>query len=92
MTPLPRLELHRSRCDDRNEGRGRGEGPTFRRNEKRGISVITVSELLYGVLRATGATRTRRRAFVEHVLAGLEAIPITDFERVPGLRVLAAPA
>jgi len=42
------------------------------------ISVITVSELLHGVLRAEGAARTRRRAFVEHVLAGVEAIPITQ--------------
>jgi tRNA(fMet)-specific endonuclease VapC len=93
-----------------------------------------VSELLHGVQRATGARRTRRRAFVEHILAGLEAVPVTervarvhaevwaeleqrgesvgahdlwiaatalahgfgvatrnrrDFERVPGLRVLA---
>ena len=46
--------------------------------EERAISVITVSELLHGVLRASGAARTRRRAFVEHVLAGLAAIPITD--------------
>ena len=42
------------------------------------ISVITVSELLHGVLRASSGVRTRRRAFVEHVLAGLEAIPITE--------------
>jgi len=42
------------------------------------ISVITVSELLHGVLRASGATRVRRRAFVEHVLVGLQAIPITE--------------
>jgi tRNA(fMet)-specific endonuclease VapC len=46
--------------------------------EERAISVITVSELLHGVLRATGPIRTRRRAFVEHVLAGLRAIPITQ--------------
>lgn len=46
--------------------------------EDRAISVITVSELLHGVLRATGARRTRRRAFVEHVLGGLRAIPITE--------------
>ncbi len=104
-------------------------------DEERGISVITVSELLHGVHRATGAVRTRRRAFVEHVLAGFEPIPVTEpvarvhaeiwaelaargvsvgahdlwiaatavahgyglatrnaaeFERVPGLRVLAA--
>jgi predicted nucleic acid-binding protein len=46
--------------------------------ESRAISVITVSELLHGVLRAEGAARVERRAFVEHVLAGLQAIPITD--------------
>ena len=45
--------------------------------EDRAISVITVSELLHGVLRAAGAVRLARRAFVEHVLAGIEAIPVT---------------
>lgn len=118
----------------------RGAGaPTVERllgAEECAISVITVSELLHGVLRATGAARTRRRAFVEHVIAGLQAVPITepvarvradvwaalaesgaligahdlwiaatalahglgvatrnasDFERVPGLRVVAVP-
>lgn len=47
-------------------------------DEDRAISVITVSELLHGVHRATGARRTRRGAFVEHLLAGLHAIPITE--------------
>jgi tRNA(fMet)-specific endonuclease VapC len=47
-------------------------------NEERAISVITVSELLHGVHRAQGAVRARRRAFVEHIVAGLEAIPITE--------------
>ncbi|MBV8221253.1 MAG: PIN domain-containing protein [Solirubrobacterales bacterium] len=47
-------------------------------DEDRAISVITVSELLHGVHRATGARRTRRIAFVEHLLAGLPTIPITD--------------
>lgn len=47
-------------------------------NEDRAISVITVSELLHGVLRATGERRTRRRAFVEHVIAGFQAIPINE--------------
>jgi tRNA(fMet)-specific endonuclease VapC len=47
-------------------------------DEHRAISVITVSELLHGVHRAQGAIRARRRAFVEHILAGIEAIPITD--------------
>ncbi len=46
--------------------------------QERAISVITVSELLHGVHRATGACRARRSAFVEHLLAGLQAIPITD--------------
>jgi tRNA(fMet)-specific endonuclease VapC len=47
-------------------------------DEDRAISVITVSELLHGVHRAQGAIRARRRAFVEHILAGIEAIPITE--------------
>jgi tRNA(fMet)-specific endonuclease VapC len=47
-------------------------------DEDRAISVITVSELLHGVLRATGARRARRRAFVEHLLGELQAIPITE--------------
>ncbi len=47
-------------------------------DEERAISVITVSELLHGVLRARGAQRTQRRAFVEHLLGGLRAIPITE--------------
>ena len=46
--------------------------------QERAISVITVSELLHGVLRARGAKRARRQAFVEHLLAGLQAIPITQ--------------
>jgi tRNA(fMet)-specific endonuclease VapC len=106
-------------------------------DEERAISVITVSELLHGVHRARGARRARRGAFVEHVLAGMHPIPITervarvhagiwaelaergevigahdlwiaatgvahdlavatrnvaDYQRVPGLRVLAASA
>lgn len=46
--------------------------------EDRAISVITVSELLHGVHRASGAQRTRRGAFVEHLLAGVQAIEITE--------------
>jgi tRNA(fMet)-specific endonuclease VapC len=104
--------------------------------EARAISVITVSELLYGAHRGRGELWARRRAFVEHVLSALDAVPITravarvhaevwshlsreggtigahdlwiaatalthgfglatgnrrEFERVPGLRVLAVP-
>ncbi len=47
-------------------------------DEDRAISVITVSEMLHGVHRATGAARGRRSAFVEHLLAGVRAVPITD--------------
>jgi tRNA(fMet)-specific endonuclease VapC len=44
----------------------------------RAISVITVSELLHGVHRArTASARTRRRAFVEFLLAVLDPLPIT---------------
>lgn len=46
--------------------------------EDRAISVITVSELLHGVRRVTGAQRTRRSAFVEHLLAGMRPIEITE--------------
>jgi tRNA(fMet)-specific endonuclease VapC len=47
-------------------------------DEDRAISVITVSELLHGVHRAGAANRTRRAAFVEHLLAELRAIPVTE--------------
>ena len=47
-------------------------------SEDRAISVITVSELLHGVHRAEGAQRSGRSAFVEHLLAELQAIPITE--------------
>ena len=55
------------------EGAGRSAG-----DEPRAISVITVSELLHGVHRATGARRTQRRAFVEHLLATFEPVAITE--------------
>jgi tRNA(fMet)-specific endonuclease VapC len=46
--------------------------------QDRAISVITASELLHGVHRARdGAVRTRRAAFVEHLLSAIEPIPIT---------------
>ena len=47
-------------------------------DDDRAISVITVSELLHGVDRASGAQRTRRRAFVEHLLGGMRAVEITE--------------
>jgi len=64
---------------DLERGAGTPEVERLLGEEDRGISVITVSELLHGVLRARGASRrARRRAFVEHVLAGLQAVPITE--------------
>ena len=47
-------------------------------DEERAISVITVSELLHGVHRASGAQRTRRHAFVEHLLGGMRALEVTE--------------
>ena len=42
------------------------------------LSVVTVSELLHGVHRAkAAATRERRLAFVEHMLASFPILPIT---------------
>ena len=63
---------------DAERGVGTAAVETVLGDEERAISVITVSELLHGVHRAQGAIRARRRAFVEHILAGLEAIPITE--------------
>jgi tRNA(fMet)-specific endonuclease VapC len=58
--------------------RGDGSAEELLGDADRAISVITVSELLHGVLRARGAIRARRHAFVEHVLDGIDAIPITQ--------------
>jgi tRNA(fMet)-specific endonuclease VapC len=47
-------------------------------DDDRAISAITVSELLHGVHRATDEPiRARREAFVEHLLASIEALPVT---------------
>lgn len=46
--------------------------------QDRAISVITVSELLHGVHRSSGARRNRRSAFVEHLLTQLPAIAVTE--------------
>jgi tRNA(fMet)-specific endonuclease VapC len=46
--------------------------------QDRAISVITASELLHGVHRAgSSSIRTRRTAFVEHLLSAVEPLPIT---------------
>jgi tRNA(fMet)-specific endonuclease VapC len=47
-------------------------------DEESAISVVTVSELLHGVLRGSVEVLSRRRAFVEHLLAAFQAIPITE--------------
>jgi tRNA(fMet)-specific endonuclease VapC len=45
---------------------------------ERAISVITASELLHGVHRATdGHDRARRQAFVEYMISSIEPLPIT---------------
>lgn len=41
------------------------------------LSVITVSELLHGALRADAAHRMTRTAFVEAILHGYVSVPIT---------------
>ncbi len=63
---------------DVERGAGTPEVERLLGEEDRAISVITVSELLHGVARASGARRTQRRAFVEHLLGALRAIPITE--------------
>ena len=48
-------------------------------DEEHSISAITTSELLHGVHRADdGPRRIQRQAFIENVLAELEALPITN--------------
>ena len=47
-------------------------------DRERAISVITVSELLHGVHRSSGAVGLRRQSFVEHILAAFDPIPITE--------------
>lgn len=44
----------------------------------RAISVVTASELLHGVHRAKDdRVRTRRQAFVEHLISSIEPLPVT---------------
>lgn len=43
------------------------------------VSVVTCSELLHGVWRATGASaRTRRTAFVEHIVQQFPLLPVDE--------------
>ena len=63
---------------DRERGVGVATTERLLGDEDRAISVITVSELLHGVHRAAGERRARRSAFVEHLLAGIQAIPISE--------------
>ncbi len=59
------------------ERRGRSLNDALGKRD-RAISVITASELLHGVHRApSGGVRARRAAFVEHLLAAIEPLPIT---------------
>ncbi len=46
--------------------------------QERAISVVTASELLHGVHRARDdRVRTRRQAFVEHLISSIEPLPVT---------------
>jgi tRNA(fMet)-specific endonuclease VapC len=46
--------------------------------EDRAVSVITASELLHGVHRARDdGVRTRRQAFVEHLISSIEPLSVT---------------
>jgi predicted nucleic acid-binding protein len=46
--------------------------------QERAISVVTASELLHGVHRAKDdRVRTRRQAFVEHLISSIEPLPVT---------------
>ena len=47
-------------------------------DELAALSVVTVSELLHGVNRADAAHRIKRGAFVESILQGYVAVPITN--------------
>ena len=55
----------------------RGRAPRLPADEECSLSVITASEILHGVHRATGATQARRAAFVEYILAELPVMPVT---------------
>ena len=58
---------------------------------ERVISVITTSEFLHGVHRvADDAERMRREAFVERLLASIEAVPITETVARAHARISAA--
>ena len=48
-------------------------------SELAALSVVTVSELLQGVRRASDGRRYRRLAFVESVLKGYVSVPITHY-------------
>jgi tRNA(fMet)-specific endonuclease VapC len=45
--------------------------------ENRGISVISMSEILHGVHRTDGAHRARREAWIERFLSGITPVQIT---------------
>ena len=59
----------------------RREAPELERlidDQANAISVVTVSELLHGALRAPEERRIARLAFVDHLLARIEAVPISE--------------
>ena len=60
------------------EERSRGLIETLVGEQPAALSVITVSELLHGAQRANAARRATRTAFVEAILHGYVAVPITQ--------------
>jgi predicted nucleic acid-binding protein len=56
----------------------RGDLPPDIVTEDSAISVITVSEILHGVHRASGAERVQRHAAAEHLLDQYETIDVTE--------------
>src|SRR5215217_1069757 len=58
--------------------RGGGSLDAVIGDQERTISIVTASELLHGVHRAgDDRIRAKRQAYVEHVLAQMEPVPIT---------------
>lgn len=67
------VEAERGRLDLDGRAEGREDEPFF-------VSVITVSELLHGVHRATEAgVKARRSAFVEAAIDALPVLPVDVF-------------
>ena len=49
-----------------------------RADDQFGVAAVTVAELWHGVERASGARKTRRRQYLQTILAALPIIPYTE--------------